>query len=347
MTKKVGIVTVHKNTNYGANLQVFASYKYLNGLGFDCKIVDYTIPEHEKSNYLFSWLKQSWDGETNKSFSRKIKLGIALILSANWKRKRLKSFRSFRKNEVRLTKTVNEIADVNSLDIDTVVCGSDQIWNPDIIGSINPMFFGDIRGIKNKIAYAPSVGKEKYIDSDELKVKNLLEKLDYISVREEDTAKYLSTLTDKKIETVCDPVFLLDKIEYDKVLSKRKIKGDYVLLYSVIHNEELTRVAQDYAAKRGLKLVEICSAKEKGAKHKQILTYGPAEFLSALKYAKTIFTNSFHGTAFSLIFEKDFYVFNNKSRGSIITNVLSKAGALERLISSNVESDFAPIDYSV
>lgn len=347
MAKKIGVITVHKNTNYGANLQAFASCKYINNVGFDCSVIDYTLPEHDKANYLFSWLKQSWDGEKNKSLSRKVKLFISLALSAGWKNKKLKSFFKFRKNHIKLTRQLKTVNDIEKLNLDSIVCGSDQVWNPDIIGSVNPIFFGDINGVKNKIAYAPSVGRDKYFESDEQVVKNLIEKMDYLSVREEDTAKYLSNLSGKAFETVCDPVFLLDKAEYDKVLYKRKIKGDYVLLYSVIHNAELTKVAKDYADKKGLKLIEIATSKEKGATHKQILTYGPSEFLSAFKYAKTVFTNSFHGTAFSIVFEKDFYVFDNKHRGSRITNVLNKAGITNRLISDVIKNDYEPIDYAV
>ena len=347
MSKKIGVITVHKNVNYGANLQAFASCRYLNKQGFDCRLIDYTLPTHEKSAHLFSWLKQSWDAERDKLLSRKIKLAIALALSAPWKRKRLKAFAEFRKKYITMTKPCKTMQDIVNLGLDTVVCGSDQIWNPDIIGSINPIFFGDVDGIKNKISYAASVGKDKYLEKDELKVKKLIEKLDYVSLREEDTAKYFSTLTEKKVETVCDPVFLLDKSEYDKVLSKRRIKGDYVLLYSVVHNDELTAVAKKYAKRHHLPLIEICSSKDKNATHKQIVTYGPTEFLSSFKYAKTVFTNSFHGTAFSIIFEKDFYVFDNKHRGSRITNVLEKTGLIDRLISNSVESDFNSIDYAV
>ena len=92
MNKKVGIITVHKNVNYGANLQAFATCKFLNDSGFDCSVLDYTLPSEDKQNKLFSWLKQSWDNEPNKSFSRKIKLFLALALSMGWKGKRLKAF---------------------------------------------------------------------------------------------------------------------------------------------------------------------------------------------------------------------------------------------------------------
>ncbi|MBQ8429659.1 MAG: polysaccharide pyruvyl transferase family protein [Clostridia bacterium] len=345
MSKKVGVITVHKNVNYGANLQAFASCRYLNKLGYDCSLIDYTLPEHEKSAHLFSWLKQSWDAERNKSLTRKIKLAIALAASASWKNKRLKAFDKFRKKYIKMTKFCKNAQDIARLGLDTVVCGSDQIWNPTITGGINPIFFGAIDGVQKRISYAASVGKDKFEAHDEVRVKKLVAELDYCSVREENTAQYIAKITGKPIETVCDPVFLLDLADYQAVASKRLIKRDYVLLYSVVHNDLLTAIAKDYADKHGLQLIEICTSKDKKATHKQIAKYGPSEFLSCFQYAKTVFTNSFHGTAFSLIFEKDFYIVDNKAGGSRIVNLLGKVGLLQRLITQKVEEDFSAIDY--
>ena len=345
MPKKVGIITVHKNVNYGANLQAFASCRFISNLGYDAKMIDYTLPDHEKSAHLFSWLKQSYRGAKSLSIKGKIKLIIALGLSVPWKRKRLSNFYKFRKNYIPMTKECKDLREISNLGLDMVVCGSDQIWNPDITCGINPIFFGNALGVKTRIAYAPSVGKEKLTDLSEKKIIDQIESMDYLSSREENTSKYLSSISGKEFQTVCDPVFLLDREEFDRVSSKRKIKGDYVLLYSIVSNAEMTKVALDYANRHGLKLVEICAQKDRDAKHTQMTTYGPSEFLSAFKYAKTIFTNSFHGTAFSIIFQKDFYIFDNKAGGSRITNLLGKAGLTDRLILSPVEEDFSPIDY--
>ena len=342
---KIGVITVHKNVNYGANLQAFASCKYLNNKGYECSVIDYTLPEHEKGAHLFSWLKQSWDGEKNKSASRKIKLAAALAMSAPWKNKRLSSFAKFRKKNIKMTHLCQNMQDIENLNLDTVVCGSDQIWNPAVTEGINPIFFGAINGVKTKISYAASVGMDKFEQTDEEKVEKLVRELDHCSVREENTAQYIYCIAGKNIETVCDPVFLLDKSDYETLIGKRCIKKDYVLLYSVIHNDNMTAIAKEYADRHGLPLVEICTEKTKGASHQQINTFGPDGFLNAFRYAKTVFTNSFHGTAFSLIFEKDFYIVDNKVRGSRITNLLTKVGLSERLISSPVEKDFDPINY--
>ena len=345
MKEKIGIITVHNNTNYGANLQAFASCRYLQKCGYDSRVIDYSIPSHLRQTRLLSWLKTSWDAEKNKSLARKVKLGIALGLSAPWKSKRLNNFRKFRSRHITMSEPCTNIREIENLALDTVVCGSDQIWNPTITEGIDPIFFGKINGIKKRISYAASVGKEKYEAPDEAKADKLIRELDYCSVREEQTAEYLSSLTGRDIPTVCDPVFLLEKEDYDDLTSKRVIKGDYILMYSVIHNDEMTAVAEKYAAARGVPLVEICSSPDRRVTHKQVATYGPSEFLSAFKYADTVITNSFHGTAFSIIFEKNFYIFDNKHGGSRITNLLSKAGLAGRLVSEEIKDEHTPIDY--
>lgn len=340
MTQKIGIATVYKNTNYGANLQAFATYKYVTALGYKVNLLDY----YSTSASLLSWLYKSWSNEKNKTIARKIKLGTALLLSIGWKHRRLKNFNNFRKKYTTIISTGANSKSTQS-DLDTVICGSDQIWNPTITNGVNPFFFGEINGVKKRVSYAASMGKTALQPNEEEQIKKLVLDLDYCSVREENTAKYLSDLTGRDIQTVCDPVFLLEKEDYQAVATKPLIKQDYVLLYSVIHNDKLTSIAKQYADSHGLQLVEICSSKDKNSKHKQICTYGPSEFLSCFQHAKTIFTNSFHGTAFSIIFQKDFYIVDNKDGGSRIVNLLEKVDLLERLITHTVKQDFPSIDY--
>ncbi|MBE6684090.1 MAG: 4Fe-4S dicluster domain-containing protein [Ruminococcaceae bacterium] len=342
MPQKIGIATIYVNTNYGANLQAFATCKYVNSIGYDTYVLDY----YSASGRLLPWLYKSWSNEKNKTFKRKIKLGAALMLSAGWKSKRIEAFKTFRKKYIKATPKYRTAHDCEEFGLDAVICGSDQVWNIGITEGINYVYFGDIQGVKKRISYAASMGKIAFQPKEEKEVKRLVSELDYCSVREEDAAQYLSALTEREVELVCDPVFLLDKSDYEEVSSKRLIKKDYVLLYSVVHNEDLTAIAKDYADKHGIELIEICSAKYKHATHKQIVTYGPSEFLSCFKYAKNVFTNSFHGTAFSLIFEKDFYIVDNKHGGSRITNLLGKVGLSNRLVSEKIDKDFDPIDYS-
>ena len=344
--RKIGVITVHKNTNYGANLQAFASTKYINQLGYDCCLVDYYSEVQKQCTNALSWIKLSYKREQNKTFLRKIKLALALILSLPRKSRRIKGFAKFRKKYIKLSSPCESATDVSNLGLDTIVCGSDQVWNPAITGGINPLFFGDVYGVKTKISYAPSMGRSSFNKDDEEIVKDLVSKMDSVSVREKDSACYIQNLAEKEVSCVVDPVFLLDKSCYDEILGKRKISKPYVFLYSVISDPELSDLAVQYANKNGLQLIEVCDGKKKGYSHKQVVDASPIEFLNYIKYSDVVFTNSFHGTAFSIIFEKEFYSVDNKHAGSRIRNLLSISSLSDRLTTMDGYHALSKIDYT-
>ena len=344
--KKVGIITVHRNVNYGANLQAFASCKFINNAGYNAEIIDYYPPEIDKDNYLFSWLKLSYDHGKSKSVLHNLKLITALALSAPEKNKRLKSFYSFRKNHCRLSPEYTSFEEIQNGNYTDVVCGSDQVWNPDITDGIRSLYFGDVNGATNKISYAASLGRASYNESEEKKVAELIRKMDYVSVREEKSIDYIKNISGKDVVGVCDPVFLLPEEEYEKIAKPLKAKKPYLLVYSVINNQDMLRSAKKYAEQNGLTLVEICPNKKRSENHIQFTEKSPEEFLGAIKNAEIVVTNSFHGTAFSLIFQKEFYVFDNKARGSRITNILNKAGLEGRIVEDEIE-EALPIDYEI
>ena len=241
--KKIGIVTVHRNVNYGANLQVFASNKFLCNQGLDAEIIDYLIPELDRDSNILSWLKRSWDNGKNGSLFHNAKLALALVLSAPSKNKRLKSFYKFRKSHCVLSNKLLTVDDIASKNYTDIVCGSDQIWNPDVTWGIKPVYFGDVLGIKNKISYAASMGKEKYNETDEKLAADLIKNMDYVSVREEKSVSYIEEISGKKVTGVCDPVFLLKKAEYEKIVKPIKCKKPYLLIYSVISNTDMLNAA--------------------------------------------------------------------------------------------------------
>jgi len=270
--------------------------------------------------------------EPDKSVKRMIKLILSLCLIAPSKIRRLYKFNKFRKNNMHLTKYCKDLSDIVKQNYDTIVCGSDQIWNADITRGIDPVYYGDIPGVNNRISYAASLGSYRFSETDEAIVKKLITNMTGCSIREKDTQAYIKDISGVNSQLVCDPVFLLDKSDYVKLIRKRLIQHKYVLVYSIISDEEMLKKACEYAKHNGLVLVEICASKTRRKKHIQLDSLGPEEFLSAFYYADAIFTNSFHGTAFSIIFEKDFYIFNNKNGGSRLINILEIAGLNEKLI---------------
>lgn len=345
MKKRVGIITVHKNTNYGANLQAYASCKYINQLGYDCEIIDYVPKSQEIPNHLWRWLWEIWKNDSSKSPVRKIKLFVAILLSIPSRYMRLKRFATFRKKHCRISLPCLQAKDAAKLNCDVVVCGSDQIWNPIITDGVSPIYYGCIDGVKNRISFAASIGKERLNEEDEKKVADLVKKIDYCSVREESSANYVGSLSGKKVTCVCDPVFLLQKEAYEEIISKKTMKNPYVLIYSIVPNLEMVEIAKQYAQMKGIELVEISASKNRHYAHKQLTNLGPKEFLNYMRFADTIFTNSFHGTAFSIIFEREFFAIDNKHGGSRIVNLLNKAGLSNRMITECPNISQGAIDY--
>ena len=341
---KIGIATLHANTNYGANLQAFATTVFLEKNGLQANVINHSIDD--VGNSLLPWLLASWNGEKSNSFSRKVKLGLALLASIPYKATRLHRFHRFQDNYLRLTRKCYDNQQIAALGFDTIICGSDQIWNPDITNGLNPVFFGRIDGVKTRIAYAASIGKAALNPADEAKLRQWANELDACSLREAKSAEYLSQLTKKNSECVCDPTLLLQKADYERI-AKRKISGRYVLLYSIVSDKDLTRQAEAFASKNGLELIEICSGKSKNRNHKQIVNFGPEEFLGAILDAQYVFTNSFHGVALSILLHKQFYAYENPSRKGRITNLLEKAGLVERLLNCTADIHETHIDYDV
>ncbi len=309
-------------------------------------MVDYMPEDANKANTLYGWLRTSWDNGKSGSFLHKMKLAVALTASASWKRKRLQAFSQFRSRYINLTPYCPDEKAIAALELDTLICGSDQIWNPDITDGLDPLFYGDVSGVQVRISYAASLGRAALEKEDEIRAADLIGRLDACSVREEASKDYVQQLSGRETACVCDPVFLLDKASYEALTPCRMHKKPYVLLYSVVSNPQMTELAVQYARQKNFELIELCAGKQRGAIHKQICGIGPLEFLNYFRYAETVITNSFHGTAFAIIFQKEFYAVDNKARGSRISNLLQKAGLSHRMIDALPSAEDNPIDYT-
>lgn len=348
-SKNIGVITVHRNTNYGANLQAFASCAFINKNGYSCRVIDYLDKESDRENHIGRILVHAYRNRANKSLKHTVKLCVALGLFAPGRALKIHRFKKFRQKYMPMTNAMDEIPGYGELDIDTVVCGSDQIWNGDITLGIKPIYYGAIAGASKRISYAASVGGYRYPQEQLAFAKSLIKGLNACSVREEPTQKYISQIANRKVECVCDPVFLLDAADYRKVAAKRLMKEKYVLVYGVVGNRQMVQKAKEYADANKMKLVEIGGSWDYRNRHLQYPNASPEQFLSAIDHAEAVFTNSFHGACFSLIFQKELFVFNNKVGGSRLTNLLEKAGIDYRMIdeSTDVSGNFVPIDYAL
>lgn len=326
--KKVGILTFHRAINYGAVLQAYALKETVQGYGLDCDIIDYYCPAVEDGYY--------------KAFTKndRLKTKIRKIITLPIQRKRNKKFKRFieeflvNENSIRYTReTVKNCQN----DYDYFLVGSDQVWSPLCTDGDRTYFLDFVDDRKKKNSYAVSVGLAG-ADFFTEEICSLINDFDNVSIREKSKAVYLENLLskkyDKKISCCVDPVFLLDKAQWMKLVKPINM-GDYVFVYSLTMPKEILAFAQALAKQKGLKLVLCTFNNITSYLHgKETVIASPIDFLSYLAGAKYVITNSFHGTAFSIVFNKQFVTVTNsnpKHDNSRLTDVLNATGLTERL----------------
>lgn len=217
---------------------------------------------------------------------------------------------------------------------DAFVTGSDQVWNPNHNDRVYYLPFAHKIGAK-AIAYAPSVGLDKIPADFVPKMKNWLADMDVLSCREEKGSELIKELTGRECATVLDPVFLLEKSDWAKLISEPIIKGDYIAVYALRRRGNFEKNVARLSKKYKLPVVLIPGENPLSRgffkADKVMWNMGPREFLNILYHAKAVCSNSFHGTAFSIIFEKPFFTFSHTTVDYRASNIADKLGLSERI----------------
>lgn len=300
--KKIGILTYHTGYNYGASLQAYALQSTVQKLGGNCEIIHFETMRFLASREMFS--------RRPTRVKEWIKLATRLPYLAPLK-KRQQLFDAFTKECLSLSplyRTEQEVID-HAEEYDCIICGSDQIWNlsQQDAPAANPLFFLNFPKKQKRVSYAASFGKwVKEAPAHEAVFLPWVKEFDAVSVRETSGVDYLRS-RGVECSLTLDPTVLLDKEDYDKICVPRLIPEDYVLLFSWACNNETVKAAKSVAAQMNLPLISLTPPPRtmfSGVKRK--LDVGPREFLSMIKYASFVVTESFHGTAFSMTLEKPF-----------------------------------------
>ena len=318
---KVGIITIHNSPNYGACLQSYALYRYIVNQGIDCELIDLKRPVHvgyvESPDFKPYYTPKTSIIVKIKSIVKRI-IKPQTISKESTNSKRIKNFDEFNKS-IKLSTPYYSIDSLysNPPQYDIYISGSDQLWNPEQPFPIEPYFLTFVRNSSaKKISYASSIGISS-LDSSQIKdFSRWLSSYDAISVREPDAAKILQPHLKQKIEIVADPTFLLDKEDWKNVIGyqqdERKDRIKYLLVYSVEeeNNGKIFETAHAIARLRGLKIYAVIGryslSLRKFACDRVYSCASPACFLRLMLDADFVVASSFHGTAFSLNFNKDF-----------------------------------------
>lgn len=343
------IITCHDVYNYGASLQAYALSKYLTLQGHEVEIIDYKAP------YLYR-LINFFEVDTLK-FQRNIFTKIIYCIYMFPRRMRFfrkyYKYKQFNKKSLALTtKKYTNNDELKTLkEKDFYVCGSDQIWN-----SLNfpcgkdPAFYLQFAPkTKKRISYAASFGANEIGDGMENFVTKEVSALSAISVREESGIQILKKLGVNNSYLVCDPVFLIDVGEWNKTSGKEPIiKEKYVLVYGFDNMELILEIARKYCELYNAKLVSLYY--QDVEEDYRMCDSGPVEFLNLIRFAECVITNSFHATAFSLIFQRQFIVVNRTEKGlsERLDNILGLAELKERnvnTVTQAVQAMQTPIVY--
>ncbi len=344
---KIGILTYHRAENYGALLQAYALRTFLRQSGDDVSFIDYWPEYHVEHYRLFSWKRfrhYNIKGKLNYLFTF-----IIWLLPRYLRKTRLQHFMYSRlglSSKIQYTKD----EDV-TCPYDVAVYGSDQIWRrQDIHGNqYNFWYFGSPNvKAKDKITYAASMGVIDATAHECSLIKEHLRAFSAISVRERNLQSFLTDLGFSSC-LVSDPVFLLSQKEWRKLFRQRACNEKYIFFYNLLQTPESVQFADALSKETGLPVKEINMHLQWDHifSRRYYACASIETFLRMLSDATYVVSNSFHGVAFSLLFEKQFFAVGMRERAQRVVSLLQSAQIEERYIQGEPLQaiQMPPIDY--
>ena len=357
--KKIGILTFHGADNFGCVLQCMALQNTVKSLYPDSEVevVNYVMPNLLKKRLLIS---KSQYKETEKKCGKKAAAKQAAeslkTLAGRWKR--VRKFQSFREKELNLSGAAfTEESEFSRLHYDVCLVGSDQVWNWGLTKNKEKLFF--LEGAQSgavKISYAASTGHSRFGIQEAEWLKEHIAGMDMVSVREKSALKAMEDIAGKEISVCLDPALLHDA-EYWRFYEKKpKHMGNkkYVFMYGLGYafcksqEMEACRLAGLIAQKEGLEVIHSYYGAYKkrfapGAKH--CYYQGPYEFLWLIDHAEYVISCSYHGTVFSIIFQKPFYTYSTGGNSARMEDLVQTLGIADRYLDREI--DYEQIDWKI
>lgn len=350
----LGLATPFQTQNYGTKLQAFAMQNIFLELGYDVEIISYTYvsSKKEKIKNILSIKKLS----SRIKQKRQKKSDFSNPCYAQCVRERNRDFDRFTNEYLPTTRNFVSLEELKKYSerYDAVICGSDQIWLPVHIqkGYYSLSFVPE--GVK-RIAYAPSIGIGKLEKSDQKMYRDFLCKMDSLSCREISGCEIIEQTANRKAQLVLDPTLLVSKSEWEKLSgSTTVIDGDYIFCYFLGENPQHRQKVKELAKLTGCKIVTLPHIDGYVEADLDYADYalseiGPDKFINLIKNAKYVCTDSFHGSVFSTIFEKEFFVFERFSVGaenSTNTRLYSLLSILDLANRQVKDVDIATLDWA-
>lgn len=339
---KIGLVSVYTGYNYGSKLQAYAMQKILEGYGYSVDMInynpryDYRIHVVLKKLVLKIIKRKKGKVIDCEELKRQIDIRKYAISSFDVNYNLIKEIRGY-----------NRLRKITS-NYDLFVCGSDQLWSEILYptGFYNLAFVGEK---KKTISYAASFGTEKISETNKKGYIKFLKKIDYISVREQSAQKIVKELSGRNCKLVLDPTLLYGKSRWEIEITKISTQSycsKYIFCYFLGNNPDHRIFAKNLSNVTGMPIIDLPYMKDycecdRNFSEFKLFDVNPLQFVKIISKAEYVCTDSFHGTAFSILFNKKFFVAerysksSNESTNTRIYSLLSMLDLEARLMPTN------------
>ena len=323
---KIGILTFHHTTNFGATLQAYALSSFLRQNGHYVEFINYQ-PKEAVKVYRDTLYKKARKSEILHNFIRELKMQFFVSRKMKVGNKIYHTHESLRKFNIHY---------------DAVIVGSDEVWNINSFRGVDTSFFLDFLPPETKkISYAASFGGTTTLGDCQSEIRKMISDFSHVSVRDSNSIKLLNKECQIDALRVLDPTFLID---YKNLTRQDKKKRDYILIYGK-PQEDMMGYIRDLSDKLRIPVVSVGYANSKADINRVAIS--PAEWLTYFSQARHIFTSFYHGTIFSILFRKPFTVFSAQKKVIKLRDLLDDLGLSNRIHSEipNEQPDFSAIDY--
>lgn len=326
---KIGIITFHAAHNFGSMLQAYALKTYISQQNNSAEIINFRTKNQKDIYAVFT---------KRKGLKYLLKNAFALTCRKSLNKKHT-LFEEFLKNELNCEEEIQSAGQINSMNFDAVIAGSDQIWN------INTNDFEWLYFLENitakKYSYAVSCGPNNVYISDRNRIASNLNLFNAISVRDEATHHFVEQNSEKTATIVCDPVMLLEQQAWRNLSSEsitENLPDKFIFLYTLGCDKNLIKVVKQISKELKLPIVipHVTNQYDMLLNARRVFVSGPKEFLKLIDSAAIVVTSSYHAMLFSIIFDKQFYVIagshDNRKR-----DILKRYNLEQQTIDGNID----------
>ena len=349
--KTIGIITYHHYYNYGTMLQALALQEKVEQLGYQAELIDF-----KQDNSLSRYEMLKLRIKRMPVYIKERKKYRALADSREKIKEKNELFEQFYKTYLHVGKkkyTTTQQLMENPPVYDGYVVGSDQTWNPFVANSPEAFFLPFVENKSKKGSYGPSLAVKSLSDEKEKEYRKKLSNFSFLSCREQDGAQLLSRITQKEVKCVLDPTLLLSAKEWGKYCEFEIPKEPYILVYFLGEKSEHRRAVEKIQKLTNWKIISLPAAylEMENNDYKKVWG-GPKEFLSLIRGAALICTDSFHGTVFALLFEKPFFVFERVSQkgygnmNSRINTLMKTFDLQDHIVSNKMDFSFTKMEWN-